>query len=120
MRRLRRVAVGVLAGFIKMGTEIRNGKRERSSLAKLSSLLAGISTEREMEAFLTVLLTPSELQNIPQRFRVLELLLRKVPQRKIAEEICGSLCKVTRGSRMLREHREMAVRLERFFQEEKD
>ena len=86
------------------------------SVTALAGLLSSISDQKEMEAFLQVLLTPAELHEVPQRLRIMRRLLEKVPQRAIAREIQGSLCKVTRGSKMLKGHPEISERLRDFFE----
>lgn len=88
---------------------------DKESMATLAGLLASISDQKEMESFLQVLLTPAELHEVPQRLRIMRRLLEKVPQRTIAQEIKGSLCKVTRGSKMLKNHPELSQILQDFF-----
>jgi len=68
----------------------------------LAAALASVSDLKEMELFLEELLTPGELCDITLRWRLLELLSQGVSQRKIAEDLQISLCKITRGSRILK------------------
>jgi TrpR family trp operon transcriptional repressor len=73
-----------------------------SARQALAAALVSISDLKEMEMFLEELLTPGELCDITLRWRLLELLSQGVSQRKIAEDLQISLCKITRGSRILK------------------
>ncbi len=68
----------------------------------VAGVLASITSPQEMRAFLTELLTPGEVYDITLRWKLLELLAAGVPQRKIAENLKISLCKITRGSKILK------------------
>lgn len=68
----------------------------------LAAALVAISDPDEMETFLEELLTSGELCDVTLRWRLLELLTQGVSQRKIAEDLQISLCKITRGSRILK------------------
>jgi TrpR family trp operon transcriptional repressor len=69
----------------------------------VASVLSAIESPQEMRLFLKELLTPAEVRDITLRWRLLELLAEGVSQRKIAEELKISLCKITRGSRILKQ-----------------
>lgn len=56
----------------------------------------------EVYNFLLELLTESELADLSKRWRILELLHQGVTQRDIAKELNVSLCKVTRGARIVK------------------
>lgn len=77
-------------------------KCQPSARHALASALVSISDSGEMEAFLDELLTRAEICDITLRWRLLELLSQGVSQRKIAEDLQISLCKITRGSRILK------------------
>ena len=68
----------------------------------LAAALVSIFDLKEMEIFLEELLTRGELCDVTLRWRLLELLAQGVSQRKIAEDLQISLCKITRGSRILK------------------
>jgi TrpR family trp operon transcriptional repressor len=78
-------------------------KCQPSARQDLAAALLSISSLEEMETFLEELLTPRELCDVTLRWRLLELLTQGVSQRKIAEDLQVSLCKITRGSRILRD-----------------
>ncbi len=69
----------------------------------VAEVLSAIKSAEEMRLFLNELLTPSEIHDITLRWRLLELLADGVSQRKIAEELKISLCKITRGSKILKQ-----------------
>jgi TrpR family trp operon transcriptional repressor len=48
-------------------------------------------------------MTPAELENLELRWQLLRLLAGGVPQREIASRLGISLCKITRGSRILKD-----------------
>lgn len=73
-----------------------------SARQALAAALVSISDIQEMEAFLEELLTRGELCDVTLRWQLIEFLARGVSQRKIAEELQISLCKITRGSRILK------------------
>lgn len=68
---------------------------------KLFEILAQVKNAKEMNALLHELLTPKELEDIWRRWQVMEDLYSGIPQREIAEQHKMSLCKITRGSRVL-------------------
>lgn len=73
------------------------------ALRDVARVLASIHSEEEMTAFLTELFTPTELHDFALRWKLLQLLERGTPQRQIAHELRISLCKITRGSRILKQ-----------------
>lgn len=82
-----------------------------SARQALAAALVSIKDREEMELFLEELLTRGELCDVTLRWRLLELLSAGMPQRKIAEELQISLCKITRGSRILKNKKSVACRL---------
>jgi len=82
-----------------------------SARQALAAALVSITDREEMELFLDELLTRGELCDVSLRWRLLELLSEGMPQRKIAEELQISLCKITRGSRILKNKRSISRQL---------
>ena len=78
--------------------------------AGLLAALAGTGDAGEMRALLTEVLTAAEYRALVRRWAILELLERGFTQRKIAEEIGGSLCNVTRGAKILRNPESVAAK----------
>lgn len=73
-----------------------------SAWTRLTAAVAALETPAEVEAFLSELLTPGERHDIRLRWELLERLVRGTPQRKIAADLGISLCKITRGARILK------------------
>ncbi len=56
----------------------------------------------ELELFFEEVFTPNELSDVSLRWKLLKDLHRGITQRKIAEKYGISLCKITRGSKILK------------------
>ena len=78
-------------------------KFDMKAFETVTEVLASISSAKEMRRFIKELLTPGEVRDITLRWRLLEQLAEGVTQRKIAEELKISLCKITRGSKILKQ-----------------
>jgi TrpR family trp operon transcriptional repressor len=76
--------------------------RVTENLDELVRLLARIHDPELLEAFLRCLLTPAETADIAVRWALVKALGEKIPQRKIAQDLGISLCKITRGSKELK------------------
>ncbi len=71
------------------------------SIKELSMLLSKMS-QKEINNFLHEILTDSEISDLSKRWRILKLLDRNFTQRDVAKELGVSLCKVTRGAKILK------------------
>lgn len=71
-------------------------------LNELSRILSRASNREELGILLQGLLTPQELEEIIQRWRLVEMLLEGRTQRDISHELGISLGKIARGSRLLK------------------
>ena len=69
---------------------------------EISSVLAGIDDPDQMRRFLEEVLTPAERKDLALRWELMRRLTDGVPQRQIAEELGVSLCKITRGAKILK------------------
>ena len=69
----------------------------------LLHILASVKDVQEMEALFTELFTASELADLSLRWKLLKDLYSGMTQRKIAEKYGISLCKITRGSKILKQ-----------------
>lgn len=70
---------------------------------QICSVLCDIKTPERMQAFLEEVLTPSERHDLALRWELMRRLKRGEPQRQIAKELHISLCKITRGAKVLKE-----------------
>ena len=69
---------------------------------ELEKVLAGITDFREMVSFFEEIFTPRELRDLALRWQLLKELHEGQTQRSIASRYRISLCKITRGSRILK------------------
>ena len=81
------------------------------ALVRLTEAAALVTDPRELEAFLSELLTPTELHDLVLRWELLELLEQGVSQRKVAAKLGISLCKITRGAKILKRPGSVAARV---------
>lgn len=83
----------------------------RRSLARFAAAVACVAESGETETFLGELLTPAELHDLVLRWELMELLEQGVSQRQIAARLGVSLCKITRGAKILKRPGSVAARL---------
>jgi TrpR family trp operon transcriptional repressor len=72
------------------------------SLKRISKLINKLHTEADIESFFKELLTESEIETLSKRWQILNMLAQGSTQREIAKELQVSLCKVTRGAKILK------------------
>jgi len=68
----------------------------------LIDVFAKISDPEEMRSFLEEILTLKEIQDLSLRWKLLQELDKGTTQRSIASRYGISLCKITRGSKILK------------------
>jgi TrpR family trp operon transcriptional repressor len=71
------------------------------SAKELVEVLCRITDPEIMRKFFSEIFTPAEIDDLVLRWRLMEMLQNGVSQRDIAAELGISLCKITRGSRVL-------------------
>ena len=81
------------------------------SIKEISNLISKIGSENEVYEFISELLTESEISTLSKRWRILKMLSEGKTQRDIAKELNVSLCKVTRGSRILKDEKAIVYKL---------
>jgi TrpR family transcriptional regulator, trp operon repressor len=86
-----------------------------NKLKEISRVLAATDDEVLIESFLQSILTRYEIDEISSRWELVKLLNSGMSQRKIADRLGLSLCKITRGSRELKKsHSPFKVMIERY------
>ena len=65
-------------------------------------VLVEITSQKDMEKFLDEILTENERRDISLRWELMKKIHEGIPQRAIASELGISLCRITRGSRILK------------------
>lgn len=73
----------------------------------LIQYLTEVDDEIVLEKRLKVLLTPNEINEMVSRLKIIALLDEGVPQRDIAKQLGVGIATVTRGSRALKELKEI-------------
>ena len=81
------------------------------SLARLAKAVSALSRPADVAVFLREILTPDELHDLVLRWHLLEELVKGTSQRAIAAELGISLCKITRGSRILKEKKSVIAQI---------
>ncbi len=82
-----------------------------NSIQEISKLINNINSDVDVFNFLTEILTPAEVETLSKRWRILKMLSDGRTQRDIAKELNVSLCKVTRGSRILKDKNAIVSKL---------
>ena len=72
-------------------------------MGDVAEVLAGCDDPEFIEGFLSCLLTPSETADVAARWALVKMLKQGVSHRSISRQLGVSLCKITRGSRILRD-----------------
>ena len=72
------------------------------AIRDMSLALAHTGDGQLIEEFLRSILTPNELNTIADRWELVKLIDQGISQRKIADKLGLSLCKITRGSKELK------------------
>jgi TrpR family transcriptional regulator, trp operon repressor len=73
-----------------------------NKIKEIAAVLATTDDAEEIEGFLKSILTRNETDEISSRWELVKLLQEGMSQRKIADRLGLSLCKITRGSRELK------------------
>ncbi len=73
-----------------------------TAFKELTNILAGIDTPDDIEKFLMEILTENERKDLSLRWDLMKMLHDGAPQRAISSELGISLCKITRGSKILK------------------
>ncbi|PJE55965.1 Trp family transcriptional regulator [Marinomonas sp. BSi20584] len=73
----------------------------------LVQFLTEVDDKSVLEKRLKVLLTPNEINEMVSRLKIIALLDEGVPQRDIAKQLGVGIATVTRGSRALKELKEI-------------
>ncbi len=80
-------------------------------LKELIGIMSKIDSQDEMEKFFTEIFTTKEKYDLALRWRLMKDLYHAIPQREIAHNLGISLCKITRGSKILKQEGSMCKRL---------
>lgn len=74
-----------------------------SNIREITNFILKLRSREELMAFLKEMLSESEIATLSKRWRILSMLAEGRTQRDIVKELNVSLCKVTRGSKILKD-----------------
>ncbi len=78
---------------------------------QLLQVIASLKSTQDLERFFQEMFTPRELADLSLRWELLKELHQGMPQRSIAKKYSISLCKITRGSKILKTEGSMVRQL---------
>ncbi|MCP3942886.1 MAG: transcriptional regulator [Desulfobacteraceae bacterium] len=78
---------------------------------ELLKVISSIKDIDELNRFFDDIFTPAELDDISLRWKLLKDLHNGMTQRKISEKYGISLCKITRGSRVLKDESSVVLKV---------
>ncbi|MBO4388167.1 MAG: transcriptional regulator [Spirochaetales bacterium] len=81
------------------------------NLEELAEIFAKETDKRVIRKLFEELLTKAELEDLCKRWYLMKELYKGKPQRKIASEMEISLCKITRGSKILKQDNSEFLRI---------
>jgi TrpR family transcriptional regulator, trp operon repressor len=82
-----------------------------SSIEELMEVFCRIRKPEEMRQLFDEIFTSSERHDLALRWELMQLLHKGLPQRDIAAQLGISLCKITRGARILKQPNSMARKM---------
>ena len=78
---------------------------------QLLDVVLAMKDKDDLEQFFEEILTPAELADLSLRWKLLKELHGGMTQRKIAEKHGISLCKITRGSKILKKEGSVTLKV---------
>lgn len=78
---------------------------------EIIDVFAEIADRRTMKRLFAEIFTPAEVKDVALRWRLMTMLHEGIPQREIAHRLGISLCKITRGSRVLKTKHSVSKRV---------
>ncbi|MBW2655760.1 MAG: transcriptional regulator [Deltaproteobacteria bacterium] len=78
---------------------------------QLLEVISSIDNFDDLNCFFEDIFTPAELEDISLRWKLLKDLHNGLTQRKIAEKYGISLCKITRGSKILKNKNSVVLKV---------
>lgn len=82
-----------------------------SPVKRVAEVFAEVDDPGLMARLFNEIFTPAEIQDVALRWRLMEMLNEGVSQRQIASELGISLCKITRGSKVLKKRSSVSKRI---------
>lgn len=76
---------------------------KNEDISQIYEIISKLNQPEKVEKFFSELLTESELKDVAQRWKIMKMMVENQSQRNISKELSVSLCKVTRGSKILKD-----------------
>ena len=86
-------------------------KVEKKLLEAVASIAEKKNNLEELDLFFQEIFTPGEIADLCLRWKLLTDLEKGITQRKIAEKYRISLCKITRGSKILKKKDSIVLKI---------
>lgn len=77
-------------------------RNKLKSIEDIAKFITSLKNEQEITEFFNEILTEPEVETLSKRWQILVMLKDNQTQRYIAQQLKVSLCKVTRGAKILR------------------
>lgn len=74
----------------------------KNMLTDISKCIISLKNNDDVVNFMLEIFTESELETLSKRWQILNMLSKNSTQREIAQTLKVSLCKVTRGAKLLK------------------
>ena len=81
------------------------------SFSEICKIISKLNNADEIKDLFNGLLTQSELDDIAQRWNIIKMLDKQESQRSIAKKLSVSLCKITRGAKILKNEKSILTRI---------
>lgn len=94
--------------FVEQGEAM---KVEKELLKTIESIAKKKDNLEELDLFFQEIFTPGELADLSLRWKLLTDLNQGMTQRRIAEKYSISLCKITRGSKILKKKNSIVLKI---------
>ena len=78
---------------------------------ELAGVFTGITNTRTMRKFFDEIFTEAERKDFALRWQLMKMLNKKIPQREIASRLRISLCKITRGAKILKDDKSVTRKI---------
>ena len=88
----------------------RNMNDKNVEIEVISNAIYNLKSENAICNFLLDILTKSEVETLSKRWRILTMLSEGKTQREIAQDLKVSLCKVTRGAKILKNNKSVVTK----------
>ena len=88
----------------------RNKQGVNTEIEDISAVIRMLDSEENICNFLLEILTEAEVETLSKRWRIIKLLAMGKTQREIAQDLKVSLCKVTRGSKILKNEKSIVTK----------